>query len=45
MALLDEQEAQVVASLLDELAGVYQGEDMGRLARLMAVRPFDRLGI
>ena len=45
LALLNEQEALVVAALLDELAGVYDGEPLGRLARAMAVRIYDRLGI
>jgi len=38
-------EAQVVAELLDELAAVYENEDLGRLARVMALRFYDRLGI
>lgn len=45
LALLNEPEAHVVAALLDELAGVYPDEQLGRLARTMAVRLYDRLGI
>ena len=45
LPLLNEQEALVVAALLHELAGVYDGEPLGRLARAMAVRIYDRLGI
>ena len=45
LALLNEQEAQAIAALLDELAGVYPGEDLGRLARAMAVKLYDRLGL
>ncbi len=45
LPLLNEQEALAVAALLDELAGVYDGEALGRLARAMAVRIYDRLGI
>lgn len=52
LAVLDEQELLVVAELLDELnaltnpeaAGVDQ-DGWGRLARQMAVRIYDRLGI
>jgi hypothetical protein len=36
--LLSEPEAAVVAALLEELAGVYPGEELGRLARELAVR-------
>lgn len=43
--VLNQQEALTVAALLDELAGVYPGEAMGQLARTMAVRLYDRLGI
>ena len=43
--LLGDEEAQAVAALLDELAGVYRGEDLGRLARELAVILYDRLGI
>lgn len=43
--VLNKPEALVVAALLDELAGVYNDEAMGRLARTMAVRLYDRLGI
>jgi hypothetical protein len=45
LPLLNEQEAQTVAALLDELAGVYPGEDLSRLARAMAVKLYDRLGL
>jgi hypothetical protein len=34
-----------VAALLDELAGNYNGEDLGQLARELAVRVYDRLVI
>ena len=43
--LLSSEEGQAVAALLDELAGVYRNEDLGRLARTLAVRINDRLGI
>jgi len=43
--LLSEPEALAVAALLDELAGVYPDEDLGQLAREMAVRLYDRCGI
>ncbi len=45
LQLLREGEATAVAALLDELAGVYTGEDLGELARELAVRIYDRLGI
>jgi hypothetical protein len=45
LPLLTEAEALVVAALLDELLGVYPGEPLGALAREMAVRLYDRLGI
>ena len=45
LALLSSEEGQAVAALLDELAGVYRDEDLGRLARTLAVRINDRLGI
>jgi hypothetical protein len=45
LPLLAAHEAQVVGTLLDELAGVYPGEEMGQLTRSMAVRLYDRLGI
>jgi hypothetical protein len=35
----------VIAGLLDVLAAVYLGEDLGRLARVMAVWLYDRIGI
>lgn len=38
-------EAHVVAELLDELAAVYHDEPLGWLARHVAVRLYDRLGI
>jgi hypothetical protein len=41
--LLSEPEAAVVAALLEELAGVYPCEELGRLAREFAVRLYDRL--
>ena len=34
-----------MAALLDELAEVCNGEDPGQLARELAVRSYDRLGI
>jgi hypothetical protein len=42
LPLLTAAEAEVVAQLLDELAGVYLGEDLGTLAHAMAMRLFDR---
>jgi hypothetical protein len=45
LALLTHGEALVAAQLLDELAGVYDGEPLGALARDLAVRLYDRLGI
>ncbi|QSB07172.1 hypothetical protein [Natronoglycomyces albus] len=42
---LDRREDFVAASLLDVLSATYQGEDLGRFARLMAVRLYDRLGL
>ena len=45
LALLTHGEALVAAQLLDELAGVYRTEPLGELARDMAVRLYDRLGI
>jgi hypothetical protein len=42
---LDRREGFVVASLLDVLAAAYPGEELGRLARTMAVRINDRMGI
>jgi hypothetical protein len=38
-------DAFVVAELLDELAAVYRDEALGRLAREVAVKLYDRLGI
>jgi hypothetical protein len=43
LALLSEEEAQAIAGLLDELAGVDRGEPLGQLARGLAVRTYDRL--
>jgi hypothetical protein len=43
LPLLSEGEAGAVAALLDELAGVYAGEGIGRFARELAVRIYDRL--
>jgi hypothetical protein len=45
LALLTHGEALVAAQLLDELSGVYRTEPLGELARDMAVRLYDRLGI
>jgi hypothetical protein len=42
---VSEAEARVIAGLLDELAAVYPGEALGRLARDVSVRLWDRLGI
>lgn len=42
---LNRNEGQVIAGLLDELAGEYRGEPLGTLARSMAVRLYDRMGI
>ncbi|MCD0445816.1 hypothetical protein LO763_19595 [Glycomyces sp. A-F 0318] len=44
-ATLNEAEGRVAAELLDVLAAAYPGEDLGRLARAMAVRLYDKLGI
>jgi hypothetical protein len=43
--VVSEEEGLAVAALLDELAGVYNGEDFGQLARELAVRSCGRLGI
>lgn len=43
--LLATEEAQAVAELLAELADVYHGEDLGHLAREIAITLYDRLGI
>lgn len=43
--VLSEEEGLAVAALLDELAGVCNGEDLGQLARELAVRTYDRLSI
>lgn len=45
LPLLTDGEAQAVAALLDELAAIYPGEDLGRYARDLAVRLYDRCGI
>lgn len=45
LPVLTAAEAQTVAALLDELAGVYRGEPLGQLAHQMALRLYDRLGI
>ena len=42
---LSDGQAGVAAALLDELAGVYRDEDLGRLAREVAVILYDRLGL
>jgi hypothetical protein len=42
---IKEADAYVTADLLDELAAVYRGEPLGFLAREMAVKLYDRLGI
>lgn len=41
---LNQDEGVVIAELLDVLAAVYPGEDLGRLARAMAVSLYDRSG-
>jgi antitoxin (DNA-binding transcriptional repressor) of toxin-antitoxin stability system len=38
-------ETEAVSSLLDELAAVYPGEPLGRLARTLAVKINDRVGL
>ncbi len=43
LALLSRDEALVVARLLEELAGVYEDEQLGLLARRMANRVYGRL--
>lgn len=43
--LLSAAEGAVVAELLDELAGVWTNELLGLLAREMAVRRYDRIGV
>jgi hypothetical protein len=43
--VLSEEEGPAVAALLDELAGVHGGEDPGQLARELAVRIYDGLGL
>lgn len=45
IGLLTHPEGVVIAQLLDELAAAYPGDDVGRLAREMAVRLWDRMGI
>ncbi|SDH66654.1 hypothetical protein SAMN05421505_1203 [Sinosporangium album] len=45
LALLNAGEAETVGGLLDELAALYPGEAIGRLAREMAVRIYDRMGL
>lgn len=42
---LSQAEGLVIAELLDVLAAVYPGEDLGRFARATAVRLYDRMGI
>lgn len=44
LALLDDTERFVVAALLDELCGVYPKEQLGQLAREVAVKLNDRRG-
>ena len=41
----EQEEGLAVAALLDELAGVYNGEDLGQPTRELAARIYDRLGI
>jgi hypothetical protein len=43
--VLPEDEGLAMAALLDEFAGVCNGEDLGQLASELAVRIYDRLGI
>ncbi|MEV0169103.1 hypothetical protein [Nonomuraea fuscirosea] len=45
LPLLAAGEAEAVAALLDELAARHPGEDLGRLARELAVRLYDRMGL
>lgn len=45
LPLLTAGEAMSTAQLLDELAGVYAEEPLGRLARDLAARLYERLGI
>ncbi|HUR07619.1 MAG TPA: hypothetical protein VM347_34110 [Nonomuraea sp.] len=44
-ARLDAGEGEAVAALLDELAALYSGERLGRLAQELAVRLYDRMGL
>ncbi|MFI6485712.1 hypothetical protein ACIBH1_47940 [Nonomuraea sp. NPDC050663] len=44
-ALLEPGEAEAVASLLDELSARHREQPLGTLARELAVRLNDRLGI
>jgi hypothetical protein len=43
VTVLGEGEALAMAALLDELAGVSPGEQLGMLARELAARIYDRL--
>ncbi|TMR10095.1 hypothetical protein ETD86_40945 [Nonomuraea turkmeniaca] len=45
LPVLDHGEAHAVASLLDELAKRFAGEPLGRLARELALRLYDRVGL
>ena len=45
LPVLSEGEGLAAAELLDELAAVYRGEPLGQLARELALRLYDRLGI
>ena len=42
---IKEADGHVIAALLDELAAVYRREPLGQLARELAVRLYDRMGI
>ncbi|MGW5689106.1 hypothetical protein [Nonomuraea sp. NPDC003754] len=45
LPLLEAGEAEAVAALLDELAARHPGEGLGQLARELAVRLYDWMGL
>ncbi|MER6008996.1 hypothetical protein ABT120_61435 [Nonomuraea angiospora] len=45
LPLLEAGEAEAVAALLDELAARHPGESLGRLARELVDRLYDRMGL
>ncbi|TDD12893.1 hypothetical protein [Nonomuraea diastatica] len=45
LPLLETGEAEAVAALLDKLAACHRGESLGQLARELAVRLYDRMGL